>query len=62
MDIADKANDTMQMNLEVALTHRKQGDLQPMGRCYNCDELIENGAFCDPDCRDDYEKRERMKR
>ncbi len=32
------------------------------GRCYNCEDQIEYGCFCDTDCRDDYEKREKQTR
>lgn len=31
------------------------------GECYNCEAEIEWGCFCDGDCRDDYERRERAK-
>lgn len=34
--------------------------LQPYGFCYNCDELIKTGCFCDTDCRDDFDKREKQ--
>lgn len=37
--------------------------MRPVGFCYNCDEPIFNGGcFCDADCRDDYERREKVKR
>lgn len=26
------------------------------GRCYNCDEPLTEGPFCDSDCRDDLER------
>lgn len=35
--------------------------MPPLGFCYNCDELVVAGCFCDADCRDDYEKRENRK-
>lgn len=33
--------------------------LKPCGVCYNCDEKIDDGEFCDADCRDDYERLQR---
>ncbi|HAM4192654.1 TPA: DUF2116 family Zn-ribbon domain-containing protein, partial [Escherichia coli] len=30
------------------------------GFCYNCGEPVKTGLFCDGDCREDYEKRERF--
>ena len=35
--------------------------MPPLGFCYNCDEIVFSGCFCDTDCRDDYEKREKLK-
>lgn len=32
------------------------------GECYNCEAEIVRGCFCDGDCRDDYERRERLDR
>ncbi len=31
--------------------------MQFTGQCYNCEEKIEQGSFCDTDCRDDYQLR-----
>lgn len=31
------------------------------GECYNCEAPIEQGCFCDIDCRDDFEKRKKLK-
>jgi len=47
----------MEVALQAALTHRKP-TLKPKGLCYNCDEPIP-GIYCDADCREDHEKRER---
>lgn len=61
-DIADRADAVTELNLKIALDKRhKEARLRPVGSCYNCSEAIENGLFCDADCRDDYEKRERMR-
>lgn len=36
--------------------------LAPVGACHNCDEPLEQGrAFCDADCRDDYDARKRSR-
>lgn len=35
--------------------------MQPCGACYNCDAVVDGRCFCDGDCRDDYERRERAK-
>ncbi|WP_065647760.1 hypothetical protein [Pantoea eucrina] len=56
-DIVDIANERMEVALAAALTHRKP-TLKPKGVCYNCDEPIP-GIYCDADCREDHEKRER---
>lgn len=57
-DIADRANDLMELDQRIALSHRKEGALKQIGCCYNCSEALAAGLFCDIDCRDDYEKRE----
>jgi hypothetical protein len=36
--------------------------MQPVGFCYNCDEIVLQGCFCDADCRDDFEKQLKLKR
>lgn len=45
--------------LETAASHLK---MPPVGFCYNCDEVLSVGCFCDPDCRDDYELRTRQQK
>ena len=40
--------------LDAAAAHLA---MTPTGFCYNCDEILFVGCFCDADCRDDYEKR-----
>ncbi len=30
------------------------------GECYNCESPIEIGSFCNTDCRDDYDLREKQ--
>lgn len=36
--------------------------MEPVGFCYNCDEVVFEGCFCDIYCRDDYEQRERKEK
>lgn len=57
MDIIDRAQKRIDIQLEEALQHREP-ELTAKGQCYNCNEpLPHNKKFCDADCRDDWEKR-----
>lgn len=65
MDIIDQAADREQMDrdLAIAASHRHAPALTPVGVCYNCESSVPDGAcFCDRDCRDDYERRQRAER
>jgi hypothetical protein len=57
-DLADKAQAVLEVALEAARTHRKP-TLPFTGKCYNCEEPIEDGRFCDADCREDWTRRTR---
>lgn len=57
-DPIDAAAAETELFLETALRHRKDVP-QATGFCLNCEEPIEQGRFCDIDCRDDHEKRTR---
>lgn len=58
MDIIDQACEAEEWYRQEALDHAAAAcTLEHVGRCYNCAEEIFAGCFCDPDCRDDYEKR-----
>jgi hypothetical protein len=59
-DIADLASDEIEQSLERALRTRAP-ELRPIGACYNCEEPLAVGLFCDQDCRDDHEHRARTK-
>jgi len=61
-DEVDRANETAQMFLDMALRQRKPPAPEPTGYCLNCDEPIQAGRWCDANCRDDWEKRERAGR
>jgi len=61
-DFADDASAVTEMNLQVALQNAKgQARAHPFtGICRNCNNSVNKGAFCDTDCRDDYDKRSRF--
>lgn len=62
-DIVDAANRMVQHEIDNLIhNHRRKSEatrLKESGRCYNCEETINEGLFCDTDCREDYEKRKR---
>lgn len=62
-DLADMADHQQSLDLKIAMARAKRQRLKPVGYCYNCNEpLTGTRCFCDVDCRDDYEKRERLAR
>lgn len=62
MRIDDMASDLEQQQREAALRHRKP-QLTPCWRGHNCGAaVLSELLFCDVDCRDDFEKRERARR
>ncbi|HGB4871489.1 TPA: hypothetical protein ACIVK9_005469 [Salmonella enterica subsp. enterica serovar Muenchen] len=56
-DEADIAGDIERERLDVLILNRNH---QSLPDCYNYGEIVPCGLFCDADCRDDYEKRERF--
>ena len=60
-DEADLGNEQMELTLAAARL-RRIPTLPFIGKCYNCEEDLKMGTFCDTDCREDYEKRTRHKR
>lgn len=59
-DVIDVANDLAMHETESILrnhANRKERALVFTGRCYNCEDDVEEANFCDDDCRDDYDKR-----
>ncbi|EBV5493267.1 TPA: hypothetical protein ACF67X_004321 [Salmonella enterica] len=60
-DEADIASEVEQLRTDAALSNRERHALPETGYCHNCGERISTGLFCDADCRDDYEKRERFR-
>lgn len=57
----DVATELEELHRTAALSQRKPA-LSARGDCYNCQEPVSNAAcFCDADCREDYEKRQRAR-
>lgn len=63
-DVIDIANDLAEMERNQAIRDARRATtwLHYVGRCWNCDEPLEEGLFCDADCASDHELRSRMKR
>lgn len=62
-DIVDQAAELEEWYRGQALDAVAAQDVMPqVGICYNCGEAVSVGCFCDSDCRDDYELREKQKR
>jgi len=57
----DQAAELEELERNIALANRKRPEMQFTGACYNCDESVQAGCFCDEDCRSDYERIERAK-
>jgi hypothetical protein len=67
MDIIDQAGEFQERELAAALAAARQvtdSGPTPCGLCHNCTEptTTPDAAFCDADCRDDWEHRRRMER
>lgn len=60
MRLDDQATEAEERDRERALLMRKPV-LSRTGRCYNCENPVEE-LYCDVDCRDDFEKRQRCNR
>lgn len=67
-DWTDNASDLELLQTEVAIAKvREEGKhLQEVletaaGHCLNCEEPLEEGRFCDADCREDFQKRLKFK-
>jgi hypothetical protein len=62
-DEADRAQEQTEAYLERARSNSaKEGGLVADGACHNCGATPDTSAqlFCDADCRQDYELRERQ--
>lgn len=61
-DQIDQAQEHEQMRRDIALREQAAKPKMPFtGQCHNCEAPIKAGCFCDADCRDDYEQREKLK-
>lgn len=62
MDEIDRAQEREEQHREAALAKAKgKGKLKATGFCYYCDSDVPKGhTFCGAECRDDYEKEQRM--
>lgn len=58
-DSADIAYENEQFSMSIRLKIVSE-QTPETGFCYNCGEPVKTGLFCDGDCREDYEKRERF--
>ena len=62
MDQSDRATAReAEMNKDALAEVQRIPVLPFTGECHNCGESIRVGKFCDSDCRDDFERRERIK-
>ena len=62
-DEIDKANDLAELERASAIRAiTARPEMAYCGRCRNCDEPLEQGAFCDASCAEDYRKREAFRR
>ncbi len=62
-DDIDRANDLAEMERNQAIRDalRAKGPVY-CGRCYNCDEPLEEGIFCPGgECAEDYQRRNRRR-
>lgn len=59
-DVADRSDAESELHLQIALLKRKDTPVKN-GSCHNCMEPVDKGCFCDAECRDDFERRNRMK-
>lgn len=57
---ADIAEASIEIHLAAARL-RRLPVLPHTGRCHNCDAEVGESLFCDQDCRDDWQRRERGK-
>jgi hypothetical protein len=63
-DILDVASEYEENQREMALAQARANaaKLTITGRCYNCEEEVGQQLFCDVDCREDFEFRDRMQK
>lgn len=60
-DILDEAAEREQQMIEIALANRPKPAMTFTGACYNCEESVDKGFFCCPECCEDYQRIEHAK-
>lgn len=58
-DDIDIMQEREQMALDALIAKRKPVPT-PTGSCFNCEEPLAVGVYCDADCRSDHEQRQRF--
>lgn len=64
-DFADLASEREELDRDLALkaAHKHAPALPATGHCHNCEAMLPEGLrFCDCDCRNDYDARQRAAR
>lgn len=61
MDIVDLAQEAEMVRMHRLLSGRLRTVQAFTGECHNCAEPLNEGCFCDVDCRDDHERRFRAR-
>jgi len=65
MDDADRSDRETEATLQHYINkirRRLVADIRPTGFCLNCAEDCGGKLFCDSECREDYERREKAHR
>lgn len=60
-DELDQAAALEELERTIALENLKRPEMQFTGACYNCEESVDKGLFCCPECCEDYQRIERAK-
>ncbi len=62
IDIAQESQQRLHdARIEQARARAGQLEVQATGFCLNCSEPLSGRRFCDADCRDDYQKTNKMR-
>lgn len=59
-DIIDDSQEIQEAQIAQALARRKKVP-EKTGLCLACEEPVKEGVFCDIDCREFYERSERIR-
>ncbi|MGJ0481996.1 hypothetical protein [Pantoea agglomerans] len=60
-DELDQAAELEELERNIALANRKKPTMTYTGTCHNCEESVDKGFFCCPECCDDFQRIERAK-